>query len=106
MDKTDSPYAAGPTSGAPQQFYMTQSPQQVEADKAAQLSIVFGIVGFFFLGILFGPLAIIQAKKAEQLGRAATAGKVLGWIITIWAALAIIVMLLMFGVLGISAASV
>lgn len=71
----------------PQPMYMTQSPQQVEAEKASQMSLLFGILGFFILGIVFGPLALIQAKKAERLGKAATVGKVLGWITTIWGVL-------------------
>jgi hypothetical protein len=41
---------------------------------------IFGVVGIFVLGIIFGPLAIVQASKAEALGVKATAGKVLGWI--------------------------
>lgn len=98
--KADSYPAAAP---APAPYYTTQSPQQVEADKASQLSLIFGIVGLFFAGIIFGPLAIVQAKKAEQLGRAATAGKVLGWICTIWAALwtlGVLMMLLGGGLLA------
>lgn len=39
---------------------------------------VFGIIGLFVLGIVFGPLAIAQANKAEVFGVRATAGKVLG----------------------------
>ncbi|MDQ0707645.1 hypothetical protein QFZ52_000297 [Arthrobacter woluwensis] len=41
---------------------------------------VFGVLGLFVLGIVFGPLAIVQAGRAEALGVTATAGKVLGWI--------------------------
>ncbi|GAB3560954.1 hypothetical protein GCM10027405_11780 [Arthrobacter alkaliphilus] len=41
---------------------------------------IFGVLGIFVLGIVFGPLAIVQASKAEALGVKATAGKVLGWI--------------------------
>lgn len=41
---------------------------------------IFGVVGIFVLGIVFGPLALVQASKAEALGVQATAGKVLGWI--------------------------
>lgn len=73
-----------------QPVYFTKSPQQVDADKASQLSLVFGIIGLFILGILFGPLALVQANKAEKLGAAATAGKVLGWIATVIGALGLI----------------
>jgi len=41
---------------------------------------VFGVIGLFVLGIVFGPLAIVQAGRSEALGVTATAGKVLGWI--------------------------
>lgn len=55
-------------------------------ESAAQLSLILGIVGLFFAGIVLGPMAIWQAGKAEKLGVQATAGKVLGWISTIlWA---------------------
>jgi uncharacterized Tic20 family protein len=51
-----------------------------EANSAATLSLVFGILAVVLLPIVFGPLALWQAKKAERLGKPATAGKVLGWI--------------------------
>ena len=79
---------------APQAYY-TQSPQQVEAEKASQVSLICGILGLFFLGIILGPIAIVQANKAEKLGKAATAGKVLGWIDTIFGVIAIIVFFMM-----------
>lgn len=68
----------------------TKSPQQVEADKAAQLSMILGIIGLFTVGIILGPIAIVQAKKAERLGAAATVGKVTGWISTIFGIISII----------------
>lgn len=48
--------------------------------KHARLAAVFGVIGIFSLGAVFGPLAIMQAKKAEALGVAAQDGKVLGWV--------------------------
>lgn len=74
----------------PQPTYMTKSPQQVEADKASQMSLIFGILSVVLLGIVFGPLAIWQASKAERLGAAATAGKVLGWVGTVLGALGLL----------------
>jgi hypothetical protein len=50
-----------------------------DANSAATLSLVFGILGVVVLPIL-APLALWQASKAEKLGKSATAGKVLGWI--------------------------
>lgn len=47
----------------------------------------FGVLGLFILGIVFGPLALVQAKKAEAFGVKATAGKVFGWISIVFAAL-------------------
>ncbi len=81
-------YQQGGYAGQP--TYVSNSPQQVEADKSAQLSLVFGIIGLFILGIVFGPLALVQANKAERMGAAATAGKVLGWIATIIGVLGLI----------------
>lgn len=77
-------------------FY-TQSPQQVEAEKASQVSLICGILGLFFFGIILGPIAIIQANKAEKLGKAATAGKVLGWIDTIFGVLGLIGFIIVVG---------
>jgi hypothetical protein len=51
--------------------------------KFKEKSVIFGVIGFFFLGIVFGPLAISNANKAEALHHSATLGKVLGWIDTI-----------------------
>lgn len=73
------------------------SADRMAGDKAAQLSLIFGIIGLFFAGIVFGPLAIWQAKKAESYNKAATAGKVLGWIDVIWGILSIV---LFFTILG------
>lgn len=57
-------------------------PHQNESNAPA-LALVFGILSLFILGLLFGPLAIWQAGKAERDGSyngLAVAGKVLGWI--------------------------
>lgn len=60
-----------------------QDYRTLEGEKAAQLSLILGLVGLFFAGMILGPLAIWQAGKAEKLGVQATPGKVLGWISTI-----------------------
>ena len=81
---------SGPQPGQSQQMYMQNSPEMFEGQKAAQASLIFGIVGIFILGIVFGPLAIVKAKFAEQRNVPATAGKVLGWISTIFGILGLI----------------
>jgi len=70
--------------------------------KFKEKSIIYGIIGFFFLGIVFGPLAISNARKAEALHHSATLGKVLGWIDTLAAAvwLLILVLLVVSGASG------
>jgi len=82
------------------------SPQRAEADKAAQLSLIFGIIGLFFAGIIFGPLAISQAGKAERMHKPATAGKVLGWISLIWGILVLIGIILWFVVVAAAVSSI
>lgn len=72
---TQQPYSSDPHNGGA---------VPADAGKARTTSLVLGIIGLFFLGIVLGPLAIMQANKAERLGERATAGKVLGWIATIF----------------------
>jgi|SRR5690348_17228139 hypothetical protein len=62
--------------------------------KFKEKSVIFGVIGLFVLGIVFGPLAISNAKKAEALHHSATLGKVLGWIDTITGAIGILFFLL------------
>lgn len=67
-----------------------------EAGKARTTSLVLGIIGLFIFGIILGPLAIMQANKAERLGARATAGKVLGMVCTIFGIISIILTVLHF----------
>jgi uncharacterized Tic20 family protein len=67
-----------------------------EANSAATLSLVFGILAVVLFPIVFGPLAVWQAKKAERLGKPATAGKVLGWIGIVMAVVAVVVLVFAF----------
>lgn len=68
-----------------------------QGTKFKEKSLIFGILGFFFLGIVFGPLAISNARKAEAMHHSATFGKVLGWIGTISGILWTLVFLLTWG---------
>lgn len=76
----------------------SQSPGGIspEASKAKTTSLVLGILGLFALGIILGPIAIMQANKAERLGERATAGKVLGYICTIFGIIGLILVVLRF----------
>lgn len=64
---------------------------------------MFAVIGIFILGFIFGPLAILNAGRAEAHGVPATFGKVAGWIVTVlsfmWL-LFIIVMVVVFLVTG------
>lgn len=64
--------------------------------KFKEKSVIYGVIGFFFLGIVFGPLAISNAKKAESLHHSATLGKVLGWIDTLAGAVWLLILVLLF----------
>ncbi|MFD1214000.1 hypothetical protein ACFQ36_18345 [Arthrobacter sp. GCM10027362] len=81
----------------PYPMQMMQSPEMMQGQKHAQTSLIFGILGLFVLGIVFGPLAISQANKAERLHQAATAGKVLGWISLIFGILGLVWFVIMMG---------
>ena len=88
------PYQSGGHQAGPYQSYQP-SYAALEGEKAAQLSLILGLVGLFVAGFVLGPLAIWQARKAERLGVPATAGKVLGWVVTILYALAILATIVM-----------
>ncbi|MFD1506738.1 DUF4190 domain-containing protein [Georgenia yuyongxinii] len=97
------PYGYGAPPAPPAFWY---SPQAEEARSAEQLALVFGILAIVAFGPVFGPLAIWQAKKAEQAGGRATAGKVLGWVglgISIAVVVVFIVLFLMLAVGTLSA---
>jgi hypothetical protein len=63
-----------------------RSPQRMDADRAARVSVICAILGFVFpfASLILGPVAIGQANKAQRLGGSATVGRVLGWIVTLW----------------------
>ncbi|PNL17403.1 hypothetical protein [Micrococcus sp. FDAARGOS_333] len=68
-------YAAAPY----QQSYGMAVAQ--EGRRAGQLALAFGVIGLFFnLGLIFGPLALWQANKADRAGGVGLGGRVLGWV--------------------------
>lgn len=77
----------------------------LEGVKYKEKALIYGILGFFFLGIVFGPLAIINANRAEALHHSATIGKVLGWVDVISAAISIIVIVFLFLLIATSESS-
>lgn len=44
---------------------------------------MFAVIGIFFFGVVFGPLAIRKAAKAEALGVRAPFGRICGWIVLV-----------------------
>ena len=73
-----------------------------QGTKFKEKSLIFGIIGFFFLGIVFGPLAISNANKAEAMHHSATFGKVLGWIDTIVGMFWLLIFVLILGNVAVS----
>lgn len=73
-----------------------------QAQRAGQLSIAFGVIGLVFnLGLIFGPLAIWQANRAERSGGVGLGGRVLGWV-AIGLAIVVTLFFILYGVLLIS----
>ena len=52
----------------------------LEGLRHARLAAVFGVLGIVSIGVVFGPLAIMQSKKAEAYGVSAQDGRILGWV--------------------------
>lgn len=94
------PQSVSQNPGYHQSFHHEQSRQYMEGSKHAQTSLVFGIIGLFFLGIVFGPLAIVQAKKAEANNVASSAGKILGWIDVVFGILSIVIVIALIGTMS------
>lgn len=72
-----------------------------ELDNKATMAMVFGIIGLFFAGIIFGILALVNAnacKKAGYSNGKVTAGFVLGILDLV--ALVIITILTVFAIIG------
>ncbi|TDK26488.1 hypothetical protein E2F48_04635 [Arthrobacter crusticola] len=68
-----------PFSGGGQFYRGAGTPvDSLAGKKHMQLSLAFGFLSFW-LPIVFVPLALIQAGRAERLGEPSTAGKILAW---------------------------
>lgn len=67
---------------------------------------MYAVIGIFILGIVFGPLAIRNAGRAEANGVPATFGKVAGWIVTVLSGikitflLVVLIVTLVYGGMG------
>lgn len=79
-----------PGGGYQPNYYAQSSPDQARGQELAQTSMIFGIISLFVVGVILGPIAIVKAKRAEELGGDATIGKITGWIGTILGALQLI----------------
>jgi hypothetical protein len=76
-----------PQSHAPQPYDGQDGPPlffpALEGSAYKSKATMFAIIGIFVLGFVFGPLAILNAGRAEALNVRATFGKVAGWIVTV-----------------------
>lgn len=75
-------------------------PNLQELDNKATMAMVFGIIGIFFAGIIFGILALVNAnacKKAGYSNGKVTAGFVLGIIDLVALALYVVFVFAMLG---------
>lgn len=87
MSATTPPAAAQAYPGPPsneQPITFWQFRWYMEGVQHARDAVMFGVLGILTLGIVFGPLALSQAKKAEAYGIDGKTGKVLGWIAIGW----------------------
>jgi amino acid transporter len=71
---------AGAQKAEPSSRKAKQPGSLLDGMRAKDNAVLFGIVGFFFLGIFFGLMAIMSARKAKRLYEPATFGMILGWI--------------------------
>lgn len=74
--------------------------EHFQGSKFKEKATIFGVIGFFILGIVFGPLAISNARKAEALHHSATLGKILGWIDTIAGIIWLLIFILIMANVG------
>ncbi|QCO96770.1 hypothetical protein FCN77_02345 [Arthrobacter sp. 24S4-2] len=91
---------------APQQYeqsappyYGQNSPESVQGAEYERKATTYAVIGLFVLGFVFGPMAIVNANRAQALGTRATLGKVMGWCVTISSYL-FVVLFIIFALVG------
>lgn len=76
----------------------------MEGMRQARLAAVFGVLAVVSFGVVFGPLALARAKRAEALGVPATEGRVLGWVgiglFVLWVAVMVFYVAVVFALVG------
>lgn len=88
---------AAPTYNAPEGHDGQDGPfffPDLEGAAFKSKATMFAIIGIFFFGVIFGPLAIRNAGKAEALGVRAPFGRICGWIVLVLNGLNICFMIL------------
>ncbi|NUP73731.1 MAG: hypothetical protein HOQ07_03645 [Sinomonas sp.] len=75
----------------------------MQGNQHARDAVLLGVVGLISWGIVFGPLALIEAKKAQAFGVDAKAGRILGWIaigiFALWVLFALLYMIFVLAIL-------
>lgn len=54
-----------------------------EGERFRTKATLYAVTGIFLFGVVFGPLAIMNAGKAEERGVQAPFGKICGWIVLV-----------------------
>lgn len=76
--------------GYPQQGYNAYPPQfqeKNEGQKRVDLALILGILGFFFMPLILGVIALMVAKQGEELGADARIATIISWVDIIMGAL-------------------
>ena len=95
-----------------------KTPEQLAGEKAAQTSMVLGIIGLvcnFFVSwwsfglpsLILGVIGIFKANEAERYGAAASAGRIMSWINAVIGGLYLLFLggFLLLGLIGIAGAA-
>lgn len=77
------PYRCSDTPGT-DELNRAHDAQVQQGQAAATAALVLSIIGFFTVPFILGPIAVWQAAKARRYGHPAPAGRLLGWICTLW----------------------